>query len=273
MRYDHKELGFFFELPDGWRRDEHNLNISFHGPNGAMGRTSEVIQLQIGSILPKYEDAQSREKFLAEPGATVSRTRVGNEVNAVVLRKARNSEISVVRAGVHYTISHSHDSATEAAIACLKRTARFGSSASAESSIRTWSDPKNQNVARMLHGKAPIPNPASSRRAAKPTGFFGRIRRIFEREAQVQKCETCDHEMEVLNFSGRGSVMLSTEDLTSGVGHAEQCWECNRLYCGECYPSRTPNTCACGRGRDVVRVVGGTTYRGSLRLVKVRFVS
>src|ERR1039457_2392722 len=99
------------------------------------------------------------------------------------------------------------------------------------------------------------------------------ILRLFRGQSSVQKCETCSHQMQVLDFSGRGSVMLSRDEFTSGIGQAEQCWECGRLYCAECYPSRPPNSCVCGRGREAVRHIGGSVYRGSLRLVKVRYVS
>lgn len=92
MRYENQELGLSFELPDGWRRDEHNLTISFHGPKGGRGITSELIQLLIGTILPQYCDPAKREDFLAEPGATVLRTRVGDETNAIVLKRASHTE-------------------------------------------------------------------------------------------------------------------------------------------------------------------------------------
>lgn len=36
MRHEPSK-GFSFELPDGWRRDEHNLQITFFGPEGRMG--------------------------------------------------------------------------------------------------------------------------------------------------------------------------------------------------------------------------------------------
>jgi hypothetical protein len=45
MYYENKDLGFSFELPDGWRRDTNNLTITFYGPNGGFGVHSEVIQL------------------------------------------------------------------------------------------------------------------------------------------------------------------------------------------------------------------------------------
>ena len=275
MHYEREDLGFSFDLPDGWKRDEHNLTLTFYGPNGGPGITSELIQIQIGTILPQYLTPASREKYLAEPGAQVLRSRVGDEDNVVVLRRARDSEISLVRDGIHYTIAHANDAATESAIERLKQTARFPSPEMGESATRSWSDPRRQAVSRMLHGKAPVPTPQTPTpaRRQKPWGLLGRFFGLFQSEPAVQTCETCSHQMQVLDFSHRGSVMLSAEDLASGIGQAEQCWECGRLYCAECYPSRVPNTCVCGRGRDAIRHVGGTVYRGSLRLVKVRYIS
>ncbi len=55
MEYERKDLGFSFDLPDGWRRDEHNLTLSFYGPNGGADVMSELIQIKIGTILPQYD--------------------------------------------------------------------------------------------------------------------------------------------------------------------------------------------------------------------------
>jgi len=272
MRHEPSK-GFSFELPDGWYRDERNLTITYFGPEGRMGSDQQLIQLQIGSILPQYHAPDAREKFLSEPGATVHRTVVGGEQNAVVLKKRSSSEISIVRDGIQYTFAHGHDSETLRAIDLVKETSRFPTAETATSELHRWSDPKAQAVSRMLHGKVPVPQAPASAHQRKPTGLLGRLFGRSQNEPATQTCETCSHQMQVLGFLGRGSVMLSAEDLASGIGQAEQCRECGRLYCAECYPSRPPNTCVCGRGRDAVRHVGGTVYRGSLQLVKVRYVS
>jgi hypothetical protein len=277
MRHEPSK-GFSFELPDGWHRDEHNLQITYFGPEGRIGSTRQVIQLQIGGILPQYHTPEAREKFLAEPGATVHRTVIGGETNAVVLKKQSNSEMSIVRDAIQYTFAYGHDTETLRAMDLVKETTRFPTPDTASSELHRWSDPKAQAVSRMLHGKAPIP--ASQRvgpsQEEKPRGFLSRILGFLQSEPSepaVQTCETCSHQMQVLGFSGGGSVMLSAEDLAAGIGQAEQCWECGKVYCSECYPSRPRNTCVCGRGRDAVRHVGGTVYRGSMRLVKVRYIS
>jgi hypothetical protein len=155
MRYEHEDLGFSFDLPDGWRRDEHIVPLTFFGPNGRLGWTSEVIQIKIGTISPQYLDAVSREQFLAEPGATVSRTTVGGESNAVVLQKASDSEISVVHDGVHYIIAHTNDAATDKAIEQLRKSAQFPLAGKSAAAIQAWSDPKKQAFGHVLEAGSP----------------------------------------------------------------------------------------------------------------------
>ena len=84
--------------------------------------------------------------------------------------------------------------------------------------------------------------------------------------------EDCDRWMQKLG-TGQGHVMLTPEEVLRGVGTAEQCVECGRMYCDRCYPSRPPNTCVCGRGRHRVEYAGSVRYTGSMRLIKVRYVS
>lgn len=155
MRYENDDLGFSFELPDGWRRDEHNLTITFYGPNGRVGVKSEVIQVMIGGISPDYVDPANRERFLSEPGADVARTEIGGERNAVILRRTTNSEISVVRDGVHYSFSYSNDAATQAAIERIRHSAQFPSATQAAAAIRRSSDPKKQAVSKALRADSP----------------------------------------------------------------------------------------------------------------------
>lgn len=147
--------GFSFELPDGWRRDERNLTITYLGPQGRMGSTEQVIQLQIGGILAQFHAPEAREKFLIEPGATVYRTIVGSEKNAVVLKKTTNCEISIVRDGIHYSFSHGHDSETLRAVEMIKETARFPTPDVAAAELWRSADPKIQAVARALRADSP----------------------------------------------------------------------------------------------------------------------
>ena len=172
MHYEREDLGFSFDFSDGWKRDEHNLTLTFYGPKGGPGITSELIQIQIGGIAPQYLAPASREQFLAEPGAQVLRSRVGDEDNVVVLRRVPDSEISVVRDGIHYTIAHTHDAATEAAIELLKQTARFPSPEMAQSAIRNWADPRKQAVSRVARANSPRRHAASwSRLVCRALGY------------------------------------------------------------------------------------------------------
>ncbi len=98
---------------------------------------------------------------------------------------------------------------------------------------------------------------------------------LMRNSSGVQLCAGCSRSLVVLPSqgpSGLGGVMLDRQQLNAGYGAAEQCWECSRVYCDECYPARPRNSCDCGRGRQRIRSVRGTVYRGSLRLVKVQYV-
>lgn len=148
-------FGFAFELPEGWRREEHNQTITFHGPQGNAGRTEQVVQLSIGGILPRFQSAAQRKAFLAEPGAEVLDGRVGDETNVAILRKATNSEISVVRDGIHYSFTHSHDSETLRAVEWMCRTATFPTLAEAQAAIEQWGNPQAQAVTRVLRAHTP----------------------------------------------------------------------------------------------------------------------
>ncbi len=151
MFYKRPDLGFSFELPDGWREMVGNTPLTFCGPNGYIGRTSEVIQIQIATILPEYVDPCSREKFLAEPGAEISRDKIGDETNVVVLNRQSNGEISIVRDGIHYCVTYDYDAATIKAIKRLKDSAKFPSCEKADSAIQQYSDPRTQAVNKAIN--------------------------------------------------------------------------------------------------------------------------
>jgi len=174
MHYEHKELGFSFNLPDGWRYDEGNIAaVTFYGPNGSIGCSSELIQIRIGTIKPQYFDPDKRVKFLAEPGAKVLRSRVGDETNVVVMRKANDSEISVIRDGIHYVICHFNDADTEMAIALLKQSVRFPSPEKAAAAIQGWADPRRQAVGKVLRAGSP----EEARRILSESGMSASIQR------------------------------------------------------------------------------------------------
>lgn len=96
---------------------------------------------------------------------------------------------------------------------------------------------------------------------------------IFNKPFKLRgnSCEVCGRKIEKLE-SGDGYIMLSINQAMASMGGAEECRECGRLYCDRCYPSRPPNTYVCGKGRDSIHTEGGTVFKGSLRLVKVRYL-
>jgi len=155
MHYKDENLGFSFDLPEGWRHDKHNLTLTFFGPKGRIGYPSELIQMQIGTILPRYLDPESREKFLAEPGAEVLRSRLGNETNVVVLKKASDTEISAVHDGVQYTIAHSNDQATQKAVDQLIESFKYPSVEEAITAIQRSNNPQKQAILRALKSGSP----------------------------------------------------------------------------------------------------------------------
>jgi ankyrin repeat protein len=90
----------------------------------------------------------------------------------------------------------------------------------------------------------------------------------------IYKCEICGCRIEKIEdkMGNRvGGIFLTSKEKIEGIGVAEQCQECGRFYCSACYPSRPKNSCVCGKGRDRIMEVNGVVYRGSIRLVKVRY--
>jgi hypothetical protein len=84
-------------------------------------------------------------------------------------------------------------------------------------------------------------------------------------------CEACGRTMRILAGSGPGYLFLERGDLDRKIGPAERCRACGRVWCASCYPARPRNTCPCGRDRELVARVGGATYTGPIRLVKVKY--
>ncbi|MFN0179565.1 MAG: hypothetical protein ACKVZ0_12270 [Gemmatimonadales bacterium] len=149
-------IGFSFQLPDGWRHDDDpNRTLSFYGPNGRAGLTTEVIQLELGGISPRFVDPANREAFLAEPGSAVERSTLGEETNVVTLRRQQYSEISAVRDGFQYVVKHGHDVATFGAVATLRRTFVFPTRDEAREAIARLSAPDQQAISRVLNAKSP----------------------------------------------------------------------------------------------------------------------
>jgi hypothetical protein len=83
------------------------------------------------------------------------------------------------------------------------------------------------------------------------------------------RCEGCGRSVEKLAV-GKGALALSGAEVAGGVGPAEECRECGRVYCAACYPGREPR-CVCGADPEAVRVIDGVRFTGSLRLIKARY--
>jgi hypothetical protein len=81
----------------------------------------------------------------------------------------------------------------------------------------------------------------------------------------------CGRRIQVLAYGRAGGVMMGRDEMMSGIGAAELCRECGRIFCDACYPQRPRNTCPCGRGRDKVYHERGAIHRGSMQLVKVQY--
>jgi len=150
MKYKDRSLGFAFELPEGWKHDEHNMTLTFFGPNGRIGHMAELIQMQIGTISPQYHDPASREQFMSEPGAHVSRSKLGKETNVIVLTKQNDTEITAVHDGVQYSIAHTNDAPTLNAIEDVKNTFVFPSTEEALEAIKRSANPQKQAIIRAL---------------------------------------------------------------------------------------------------------------------------
>jgi hypothetical protein len=74
----------------------------------------------------------------------------------------------------------------------------------------------------------------------------------LQKVASMKRCEVCGRKMLKLE-EGKGCVMISMVDKIGGIGTTEQCWECGRVYCDNCWPLRDRNSCVCGLGRDKIR--------------------
>ena len=85
------------------------------------------------------------------------------------------------------------------------------------------------------------------------------------------ECDECKRHMKKIG-AGKGNVILSSAEIGLSVGTAEECRECGRTYCDNCFPNRQ-NICVCGQHQDAVREVDGVMYRGSFLLIKVNYIT
>jgi hypothetical protein len=82
----------------------------------------------------------------------------------------------------------------------------------------------------------------------------------------------CGRHIQVLALGRSGGVMIGRDEMDSGIGAAELCRECGRVFCDTCYPQRPRNNCPCGLGRNKVYHERGATHHGSMHLVKVQYL-
>jgi hypothetical protein len=87
---------------------------------------------------------------------------------------------------------------------------------------------------------------------------------------KILVCVKCGRRMIKLEMARRGMVITTREEMSRGIGSAEECQECGRVHCEGCSAAEAPNSCVCGRGRDSVKVVDGVVYYGPVRLIKVQ---
>ena len=151
VEYADGTLGYSFLLPDAWRVDTRVNPLTFFGPNGRVGLSTEHIQIITGGIGPQYVNPTSREEFMKEPGATVRRGTLGSETNVVVCEWLDHTEISAVRDGVHYNIVHPHDDATRVAVKSICDSFRFPAQGKAVGVLRRSADPSVQTMAAVLN--------------------------------------------------------------------------------------------------------------------------
>jgi hypothetical protein len=84
------------------------------------------------------------------------------------------------------------------------------------------------------------------------------------------QCTVCGRKM-LKTGVAKGSAFFSRQEMLSGVHGVEECRECGRVWCENCFPSR-PRNCECGINQDVIRIEDGVAYKGSVTLVKAQYL-
>jgi len=72
-------------------------------------------------------------------------------------------------------------------------------------------------------------------------GLFLRVLSAAESAKPTLCAGGCGRHIQVLAYGRAGGVMISREEMASGVGAAELCRECGRVFCDICYPQRPRN--------------------------------
>lgn len=85
------------------------------------------------------------------------------------------------------------------------------------------------------------------------------------------QCAICGRKM-LKTGVAEGVAFISRQEMLSGVHGVEECRECGRVWCENCFPARPRFFCECGVNQDVIRIENGVTYRGSVSLVKAQYM-
>lgn len=85
------------------------------------------------------------------------------------------------------------------------------------------------------------------------------------------ECAVCGQKM-LKTGVAKGVAVISRQEMLSGVHGVEECRECGRVWCENCFPARPRFFCECGINQDVIRIENGVTYRGSISLVKAQYM-
>jgi Tol biopolymer transport system component len=131
MHYEHKDIGFSFDLPDEWQEKEHIIPLTFLSDWGG-------IQIQIGVPLDCFINPARREDYLKEPGSTTLQGKIlGGESNSVAIQKGNEGCISAVHDNIHYIITYdnANNSEVQKAITQLLKSFQFPSKEGATNAL------------------------------------------------------------------------------------------------------------------------------------------
>jgi len=155
MRYLDDDLNFSFQLPEGWRKQEHTLIRTF--TSGGCH-----LYIQVGDLAsPEFADADERGRYLMEPGCTCIRNRqLGDEENTVIVDHQSRGDgvISAYRDGLLYSVSYDplSDPSLRNAIELVLSSFRFPSPEKSQAAMRdAYADPANVALSEMLRQRSP----------------------------------------------------------------------------------------------------------------------
>ncbi len=171
MKYRDPDLGYSFDLPEGWQQDTQSLFPSFR-------RDAARIQVRVGDAAdPKFADSKERERFLMEPGCVCIKDRaLGGEPNTVIVDHETRGDgvISTYRDGFLYSISYDNLGQQEVrlAIAAILGSFQFPSPAQAQEAMRAvHASPAGRALSAVLHADSPEDARRRLAQAGMPPGI------------------------------------------------------------------------------------------------------